>query len=494
MTQTDGEHDQSWRSPWAAPGANDATVPFPAGESTTPGTPDPDAPVYQPPAAPTAAYPPGYAPACTAGQPPAFTTGQPPAYAAGQPAAYGTGQGYPAASQVPPTSAFPPPPPAERAPRRGPGWVALIAAAGGSAVLASLLTAGIVNSSDTASPVPTSSSQGSQQAVTGPVTSSTAQNPDWAKVAAAVERAVVSVQVTTSSGGGEGSGVILDKQGHVLTNNHVVGGADSIVVMLSDGRGYVAKVVGTDASTDIAVIKISNPPADLTTATLGDSNAVEVGDPVMAVGNPLGLADTVTTGIVSAVNRPVTTSASQQEDPFGGSAGSAESVVTNAIQTDAAVNPGNSGGALVDVQGRVIGITSSIASLGSSATSQSGSIGLGFAIPINEVKDVTDQLMKSGSVQHAFMGVSLSEKSVTVDGAMRQAAVVAQVNSGAPAAKAGLKVDDAIIAIDGESVNGRDSLIAQVRERRPGTAVKLTVVRGGKTQEITITLGTKPAS
>jgi putative serine protease PepD len=319
-------------------------------------------------------------------------------------------------------------------------------------------------------------------------------------VASAVEPSVVAVTVSSQQGEGEGSGVILDKQGRIVTNNHVVTGAGqgaSVKVTLSDGRTYDASVVGTDPATDLAVIKISSPPSDLTPATLGSSESAKVGDAVMAVGNPLGLAGTVTTGIISALDRPVTTSSSESADP---TASSGEPVITNAIQTDAAVNPGNSGGALVDAQGRVIGIPSSIASLGSSSafgqSSQSGSIGLGFAIPIDEVKDVTSQLIKNGTVRHSYLGVQLSNEdgTVTVNGASRDAAILAEITDGGPAAKAGLKQGDAIIAVDGEAVNGSSSLVGQLRQRMPGTAVKLTVVRNGSTQEITVTLGTRPAS
>jgi len=401
--------------------------------------------------------------------------------------------GSPYAGSAYPGSPQPGPAP-QQAPRRGgPGWVALIAAAGGSALLASLLAAGAVTAIDhNSASATTSTSQSITPQRSGPVASSTATNPDWPKVASAVEPSVVSVKVTTAQGGGEGSGVILDKAGHILTNNHVVSGAQSVTVVLNDGRGYKATVVGTDPSTDIAVIKVTTPPKDLTPATLGDSSAVGVGDPVMAVGNPLGLSDTVTTGIVSAVDRPVTTSASEQQDPTATSAG--EQVVSNAIQTDAAVNPGNSGGALVDSQGRVVGINSAIASLGSGSGGQSGSIGLGFAIPVNEAKSVADQLMTTGKVQHAYMGVSLQQNQVAVDGALRQAAVVGQVSPNSPAAKAGLKTNDAIIAIQGKSINGADSLVAQVRALRPGTQVTLTVVRNGAAQDIPITLGVRPAN
>jgi putative serine protease PepD len=316
----------------------------------------------------------------------------------------------------------------------------------GAAVLSSLLTAGIVTATDDSGGTVTTTSS-SPAAGTGraPVDSGNVTSPNWGEVAAAVEPSVVSVKVQAGQSSGEGSGVILDTSGRSLK-----------------------------------------------AATLGDSSAVRVGDAVMALGNPLGLSDTVTTGIVSAVDRPVTTSAAESQTPLGSSG---EAVVTNAIQTDAAVNPGNSGGALVDSRGRVIGITSSIASLGAVAgSSQSGSIGLGFAIPINAAKDVADQLVKGGTAQHAWMGVSLSEGTAAADGAQRQAAILQSVAADGPSAKAGLKTGDAVIAIDGEAVSGADSLVAQIRERKPGATVALTVVRDGSTQKVDVTLGTRPTS
>jgi putative serine protease PepD len=250
--------------------------------------------------------------------------------------------------------------------------------------------------------------------------------------------------------------------------------------------------VGTDPSTDLAVIQMQQPPKDLHAATFGNSSLLKVGDPVMAVGNPLGLSDTVTTGIVSALNRPVCTG-SGQGAAAGGSCATGSGVFTNAIQTDAAVNPGNSGGALVNAGGRVVGITSSIASLGStSATGQSGNIGLGFAIPSGEVSDVADQLVKSGGVQHALIGIGLTGGTVTVDGADRQAAVVSSVTAGTAAAKAGLQTKDAIVAVDGQTLDGPDSLVARVRALRPGTKVTLTVVRAGKSLTVPLTLGARP--
>jgi putative serine protease PepD len=371
-----------------------------------------------------------------------------------------------------------------------------------AAVLASLLTAGVMTAVGDDSPATFSTTSAGRSATpNGPVKSSTAANPDWEAVAASASQSVVAIQVSSDQGGGQGSGVVLDTQGHVVTNNHVVAAGDKITVVFSDGRGYAAKVVGTDPSADLAVVKIENPPSGLKPISVGNSDDVAVGDPVMAVGNPLGLSNTVTTGIVSALNRPVTTQGeapgddSQNEDPFGLGQGQpqqsqAEPVVTNAIQSDAAVNPGNSGGALVDVQGRLIGINSSIASLGSSG-GQVGSIGISFSIPVNLVKSVATEIIATGKATHAWLGVKLGDNAVSVDGAQHRAAIVGEVVADSPAQKAELKANDAIIAIDGENVNGSESLTAQIRERKPGTKVTLTLVRDGKKVEVPVTLGTR---
>jgi putative serine protease PepD len=314
---------------------------------------------------------------------------------------------------------------------------------------------------------------------------------------------VVAITVTSGQGGGQGSGVIFDTNGHVLTNNHVVaaGGAGSTLsVTLNDKRTYDATVVGTDPSTDLAVIKLTNAPKDLKAITLGDAKAIKVGDQVMAVGNPLGLAGTVTTGIVSALNRPVTTSDAQQQqqpgDPTQQQQPTADPVVTNAIQTSAAINPGNSGGALVNTGGQLIGINSAIASLGSStgSSSQSGNIGIGFAIPVNEARSIADQLISTGKATHPYLGVS-SKDGVVADGsAKRAAAVLSTVVSGTPADKAGLQANDAVIAVDGNSIDGSLSLVAQVRERNVGEGVTLTVLRNGQRKTVDVTLVAKPAA
>ena len=342
----------------------------------------------------------------------------------------------------------------------------------------------------------------------GPTTSSaqiggSASAPNWSVTAGAVSPSVVAITVTSSQGGGQGSGVIFDTKGHILTNNHVVaaGGTGSkLTVTLNDKRTYDATVVGTDPSTDLAVIKLTNAPSDLRAIALGDANAIKVGDQVMAVGNPLGLAGTVTTGIVSALNRPVSTSDAQQQQPGDPTQQqqqpTAEPVVTNAIQTSAAINPGNSGGALVNANGQLIGINSAIASLGSSAgsSSQSGNIGIGFAIPVNEARSIADQLISTGKATHPYLGVASKDGVVAFGSAKRAAAVLTNVVSGTPADKAGLQANDAIIAVDGNSIDGSLSLVAQVREHNVGDKVTITVLRDGQSKDLTVTLITKPAT
>jgi putative serine protease PepD len=304
-------------------------------------------------------------------------------------------------------------------------------------------------------------------------------SPQWNLVAAAVQPTVVAIKV--DDGMAEGSGVIINSElGHVVTNNHVVADATDIQVILSDGRIYTGETLGTDASTDLAVVKLVNPPSDLAEAQLGDSGAVVVGEPVMAVGNPLGLDNTVTTGIVSALNRPVTTEAS-------GAAAGRTLVVTNAIQVDAAVNPGNSGGPLFNSKGQVIGINTSIAAF-PSLTGQAGSIGLAFAIPVNLVADVAMQLIETGQAIHPFLGVSTEDTTVEVEGVTRAGANIIEVVSDTAAAAAGLRIGDVVVAVDGTPITGMTSLTARIRSMRPGDEVSLTVVRDGQATEVKATL------
>ncbi len=372
--------------------------------------------------------------------------------------------------------------PAPATARKNKTWIPVVGAAAAAAVLASAGTAGLLSVLDGSGSAPRSlASVGeNKENTTVPVASSTSENPDWQAVTSAVAPSVVSIQVTTASGGGEGSGVVIDTEGHVLTNNHVVEGAqdDTVQVTLSDGRLYEAKIVGLDPTTDLAVVELVDPPSNLTPASFGDSDDVKVGESVLAVGNPLGLANTATTGIVSALDRPVAASGAD-----GGS-----TVVTNAIQIDAAINPGNSGGPLFNAQGEVIGITSSIAT----TSSQSGSIGLGFAIPVNLAKNISAQLIESGTAEHAFLGVSMTDATATADGVTRRGAEVKEVSDGSPAAEAGLEVGDVIVAIDDTAVSGAESLTGFVRERATGDVVKLTVVRDGKAIDVDVTLAAKP--
>lgn len=370
------------------------------------------------------------------------------------------------------------------------GVLAVALLAGGVGGGAGFAAAHLGPAQDTAASTTTTSSTESGSTTT--VVQADATNPDWTAVAKAASKSVVAIDVTSASGESQGSGVVIDAQGHIVTNNHVVSGASQGSLKVTLGTvSYDATVVGTDPSTDLAVIKMTNPPSDLSVMAYGDSTSLSVGDPVMAIGNPLGLADTVTTGIVSALNRPVTTTASTTEDRtqeqrpgFGQQMAqtTSETVVTAAIQTNAAINPGNSGGALVDSSGKLIGITSSIATL-SSGQSQSGNIGIGFAIGADQVKYVADQLIATGKAEHPQLGLSATD--VTSTG--QQGAVVAQVNSGSPAEKAGLKADDLITAVNGQPVSGSESLVALVRAAQVGQPMELTVVRNGSEEKVSIT-------
>ena len=381
--------------------------------------------------------------------------------------------------------------------RRGPGWFALVA----SVVVASLLGAGgavgAIRYLDSGSGSPSShASAGPTAIATGDTTqtvNSTGQAPDWEAVSAAVSNAVVSIAIATNNGNALGSGVIFDKEGHIITNNHVVAGASKIQVTLADGRVYDAETTGTDPATDLAVIQLKDAPDNLTVAQLGDSDKLTTGQDVMAIGNPLGLSSTVTTGIISALDRPVVNS--QGEDGSGGRS-SSSAVYTNAIQIDAAINPGNSGGPLFDEKGRVIGITSSIATMGNSSSGEggSGSIGIGFAIPVKLADKVAKQLIESGAATHAYLGVSLDTDGATADGEKRAGAKITSVEGGSPADKAGLKKGDVVIAIDGKTTSQGSALTGYVRQYSANDKVKLTVIRDSKKQDIEVTLAERKDS
>jgi len=319
-------------------------------------------------------------------------------------------------------------------------------------------------------------------------------NPDWSVTAANVSKSVVSIIVQSGNSGDEGTGVVLDDQGNIVTNNHVVSGAGSgasIAVQVGN-QTFPATVVGTDPSTDLAVIKLAKLPAGLQPVTFADSSSVKVGDPVMAVGNPLGLSDTVTTGIVSALNRPVVT---QQVSSGTTDITGSGSVYTSAIQTSAPINPGNSGGALVNANGELVGINSSIASLSSGSQSgQSGSIGIGFAIPSNQVKYITGQLISNGKAEHAYLGISTTDATAQVNGGTVHGAKVASVVPGTAAESAGLKAGDVITQMNGVTIDSSNSLVAAVRGAQVGEKVTFQVVRNASVTSVTATLGKAPAT
>ena len=327
--------------------------------------------------------------------------------------------------------------------------------------------------------VPTSSSLSDVKSNTSGSGSATAKSGtavDWTAVAKKVSDSVVAIDVATSDGEAKGSGVVISDKGYIATNNHVISGAQQIQVTLASGAVYSAKVVGTDTTTDLAVIKLDNPPSDLKVAEFADSDNLAVGEAVMAIGNPLGYDDTATTGIVSALNRPVTVTDDDNN-----------AIVTNAVQIDAAINPGNSGGPTFNAAGQVIGINSSIASTASSSGT-AGSIGIGFAIPSNLVKRVTNEIIDNGSVKHVVLGITIKSSSVEADGVTRGCAQVQAVTDGGPASKAGVKAGDSIVAFNGKAVNNNYSLLGYVRASAMGDKVKLTVVRGGNTMDLEVTL------
>jgi putative serine protease PepD len=310
------------------------------------------------------------------------------------------------------------------------------------------------------------------------VTSAIERKPDSvAGIAARVLPSVVSISTDSANGSSTGSGFVIDSSGYILTNNHVVEAAAmagaTISVTLNSGKTVGATIVGRDTSYDLAIVKIAI--ANLPALQFGDSDKIQVGDSVIAVGSPLGLSGTVTSGIISAKNRAVTADGSSGESSF-----------INALQTDAAINPGNSGGPLVDSTGAVIGVNSAIASLGSSYGSQPGSIGLGFAIPINQARKTADQLIKTGKSTYPVVGISL-DMGYTGLGA-KIANSVSGVREGGPAAKAGLKVGDVITAFDGKTINSADELIVAVRAKNVGDHVKLRYLRAGIAHDAAVTL------
>ena len=367
--------------------------------------------------------------------------------------------------------------------KKGPGWVALI----GAMLLTIGLTLGAVFYARPAmlrASTPTNLNGGTVATV--PVSNSS--GTDWTDVAAAVSPAVVTIQAQGASSGGTGSGVVYDAQGDIVTNYHVIAsalGGGQIQVTLADGRLYSAVVVGHDKTTDLAVIRLENPPSDLTVARFASSANLEVGAPVMAIGAPLGLSNTVTTGIVSALNRPVEVSVDEDSSSQDSQA-SSDLVVTNAIQIDASINPGNSGGPLFDASGAVIGINSSIKSLATSSDGQAGSIGLGFAIPSDLVVSIADQLIASGSASHGLLGVTVKAATTTVGSDTYVGAEVQDVSAGSGASAAGIRAGDVIVKVEGQEVTSPKQLIGYVRRYKAGDTVTMTIVRDGATQDVSV--------
>jgi S1-C subfamily serine protease len=302
-----------------------------------------------------------------------------------------------------------------------------------------------------------------------------------------------------SQGGGTatGSGFVVDTEGHILTNNHVVEGADEITVKLGESdTARSAEVVGTDPSSDLALLKVDAPSSELHPLRLGNSSQVEVGDPVVAIGNPFGLDRTVTSGIVSALQRQI-----QAPDGFS---------ISNVIQTDAAINPGNSGGPLIDAEGEVIGINSQIETGGSGSN---GNVGIGFAIPINTAKSAIQSLIENGEVEHAYLGISggtiTAQLAEDLNLPVKEGVIVQEVVQGGPADKAGVKGSstqatiegaqvglggDIIVEIDGKKVKSMEEVVTMVEEAEPGDEFELKLLRDGQDKTATVTLGTRPSS
>ncbi len=405
-----------------------------------------------------------------------------PAWGAGVPWGGGAGGagGGPGAPQA---GAYPPPPPNGRdtalleRPRPNRGRAGVVVAAliaglvgGGAAGAGTVALLDRSSGGTTLSQSPASSNAG------------TAAPGSIAAVAAKVMPSTVDIQVNLANGSAEGSGVILTADGDVLTNNHVVSGAQGdITVTLSDGSQHTATVVGTSPSYDLAVIKIQGV-SGLTPATLGRSSDVQVGQQVVAIGSPQGLTGTVTNGIISALNRTVAVQGENRNS----------SVVYNGLQTDAPINPGNSGGPLINLDGQVVGINSAIATAGSTAGSgsQGGSIGLGFAIPVDQAKRVAQEIMNTGSATKPVLGVTGSVSGSQAD-STTGGAKINSVEANSPAAAAGLKSGDVVTKVGDARVQNFADLIARIGSYTPGAKITLTVQSGGATKAVDVTLGSQ---
>jgi len=314
-----------------------------------------------------------------------------------------------------------------------------------------------------------------QVAVSGAQRAASSTTLSVGQVYQRASKGVVEITVTSTDSGQNGfggpqaqqalgSGFVYDTSGHIVTNDHVVDGASSITVRFTNGKTYKATLVGADASDDLAVIKVDAPASQLSPLTLGDSSKVAVGDGVVAIGSPFGLENTVTSGIVSALHREMTS-----PNNF---------TIDDSIQTDAAINHGNSGGPLLNTEAQVIGVNSQIES------DSGGSDGVGFAIPSATVKSVATQLISSGKVQHAYLGVGIAGTG---------AATLTNIVNGAPADTAGLRTGDVITAVDGTAVSSGDELRAAIDRKAPGAKVTITYTRDNKKHTVSVTLGNRPS-
>lgn len=456
--RADAAADHHLRGPEPAPPA--PWVPAPsAGRAPTPQTPWTPAAAADPEPAPPAPW----APIPRVEQPPA-------------PSAHWTMPTAPATQPSP--SAAP------TAVRRGPGWGGITALVALGMLLSSGATlGGVVAYDQLLAPEPTTAQEAPASAAEArPAAVSSGEAADWAAIAEQVSPSAVAIHVATGNGTSQGTGVILDEQGTILTNDHVVDGGQDLQVTTSDGLSYTASIVGSDPTTDLAVIRMDSAPDGLQPATFADSTTVEVGQPVMALGTPLGLENTVTTGIVSAVDRPVTAS--------GEEADGSDTTYSSAIQTDAAINPGNSGGPLVDAAGQVIGINTAIAGI-PGGSGQVGSIGLGFAIPSSTAMMIAEQLQEDGTAEHSFLGVTSTDGSASDGEASYRGAEVVGIEPDSPAAGSDLQDGDLIIGVDEIPVGGAAALTGVVRGLEIGSSHQLEVVRDGTVQTVEVTLGTR---
>ena len=377
-----------------------------------------------------------------------------------------------------PEPSLPPVAPVRPEPRRGLGLFATVLVAGITALVVGLvagLSGYLIGQSVDENAVPAAPVVAAVPLTQSSGDTSPRSDQSIAGIVSAVLPSVVSILVEGAEESGSGSGFVLRPDGYILTNNHVVNFSDDdkkITVVFSDGTEAKGTIVGTNDSYDLAVIKVKE--SALRPLTLGNSDALAVGDSAIAIGAPLGLDGTVTYGIISALDRPVT----------AGTQGDVSYI--NAIQTDAAINPGNSGGPLLDATGRVIGVNSAIATM--IGGGEGGSIGLGFAIPVNSAKRIAEEIIATGSASTPVIGVTL-DLTFTEDGAK-----IGEINPGGPSEKGGLVKGDIIVKLGDRVINDSTELVVAIREYAPGDPVVLEFRRGGVTREVTITLGTAEAN